>query len=141
MIQASMIQKFNIKKIKTDNKPGLLNPINLQEINKELKINFEINNLFYITDLNSIKSRGRHANTNTSEILICIKGTFDLKCYDGKKYLNYTLKENEAIYIPEMIWLDFNNFKDCIILVLTSIVPIIKKKSIYDIEEFKTVVN
>lgn len=136
-----MIKKFSIKKIKTENKPGFLNPINLEEINNVLGIKFEINNLFYITELNSIKSRGKHANSNTKEILICIKGTFDILCFDGKTHKNYNLKENEAIYVPEMIWLDFKNFKDCIILVLTSILPITKKESIYDMETFKKIVN
>ena len=40
-----------------------------------------------------------------------------------------------------MIWLSFYNFKECILLVLTSITPIIEKESIYDIEEFKKIVN
>jgi hypothetical protein len=136
-----MIKKFKIKSIETDGKPGILCPLKIDEINKQLNINFKINNIFYITDLNSIKSRGNHANTNTSEILICIKGSFDLKCFDGKNKVSHNLKEHDAIYIPKMIWLDFNNFKDCIILVLTCIEPIIHKDSIYDIEEFKKTVN
>ena len=134
-----MIKKFKIKNIKTENKPGILCPLKIDEINKELGINFSINNLFYITDLNSLESRGKHANTNTTEILICIKGSFDLKCFDGTNTVTHTLKEHDSVYIPEMIWLDFNNFKDCIILVLTSIAPIIKKDSIYDINEFKNI--
>jgi hypothetical protein len=136
-----MIQKFNIESIKTVNKPGELCPFNIHEISKKLGINFKINNLFYITDLNSIKSRGNHANTNTSEIIICISGSFDIECFDGKEKFNYNLKKNEALYIPNMIWLSFYNFKECILLVLTSITPIIEKESIYDIEEFKKIVN
>ena len=136
-----MIQKFKIKSIETEGKPGILCPLKIDEINRELGINFKINNLFYITELNSLQSRGKHANTNTTEILICIKGSFDLKCFDGTNTVTHTLKEHDSIYIPEMIWLDFNNFKDCIILVLTSIAPVIKKDSIYDIEEFKKIVN
>ena len=136
-----MIKKFKIKSIKTDGKPGILCPLKIEDINRELGINFKINNLFYITELNSIQSRGKHANTNTCEILICIKGSFDLKCFDGKNHSQYSLTEHDAIFVPEMIWLDFNNFKDSIILVLTSITPIIKKESIYDIDNFKKIVE
>jgi hypothetical protein len=136
-----MIKKFNIESIKTDNKPGVLCPLNIQEISNKLDINFKINNLFYITDLNSIKSRGNHANINTSEIIICINGSFDLDCFDGKEKVHYNFKKNDAIYIPNMIWLSFYNFKECIILVLTNITPIIEKDSIYDIEQFKKIVN
>jgi len=50
-----------------------------------------------------------------SEILICIKGSFDLKCIEHEEK-NFTLTENEAIYIPKMVWIEFNNFKNCIIL-------------------------
>lgn len=136
-----MIKKFKIKGIETEGKPGILCPLKIDEINKELGINFKINNLFYITELNSLESRGKHANTNTSEILICIKGSFYLKCFDGKNTVNHNLKELDAVFIPKMIWLDFDNFKDCIILVLTCIEPIIHKDSIYNIEEFKKIVN
>ena len=136
-----MIQKFKIKGIETEGKPGILYPLKIDEINKELGINFKINNLFYITELNSLESRGKHANINTSEILICIKGSFDLKCFDGTNTVTHTLNEHDSIFIPEMIWLDFNNFKDCIILVLTCIEPIIHKDSIYDMDEFKKIIN
>jgi len=136
-----MIKKFNIKGIKTEGKPGILCHLKIDEINRELGINFKINNLFYITELNSKRSRGKHANTNTSEILICLNGSFDLKCFDGKNENNITLTKNDAVFVPKMIWLDFNNFKDCIILVLTCIEPIIHKDSIYDIDEFKKIVN
>lgn len=131
-----MIKQFTIPHIKTENKPGILCPLKIQDINQRLHINFSINNLFYITDLNSLESRGKHANINTEEILICIKGSFNLECFDGKTKFNYTLKEHDAIYIPKMVWLDFNNFKECIILVLTSITPVIEKDSIHDIDEF-----
>tara|TARA_Y100000389_G_C17377810_1_gene472634 strand:- start:13 stop:426 length:414 start_codon:yes stop_codon:yes gene_type:complete len=131
-----MIKQFTIPHIKTKNKPGILCPLKIQDINQKIHVDFTINNLFYITDLNSLESRGKHANTNTEEILICIKGSFNLECFDGKNKYNYTLKEHDAVYIPKMVWLDFNNFKECIILVLTSITPVIEKESIHDIDEF-----
>ena len=135
------IQKIKFEKKHVSDKPGFLYPINIHEINKKLNLNFKINNLFYITELNSINSRGKHANKNTSEIIICIKGKFDLFCFDGKTKTKYILNSNEAIYIPKMIWLDFNNFKDCIILVLTNIEPVIEKESIYNIQEYINIMN
>lgn len=132
-----MNKKFKLDHIKTKNKPGTLVNINIKKINNLLKINFNPNKIFYINDLNSLKPRGNHANCNAQEILICLQGSFEIKLFDGKKEEKYTIKKNSGIYIPKNVWLDFYNFKNCVILVFVEIDINIQKESIYDINEFK----
>lgn len=80
--------KFNLTSILTDGKPGELVNINIKEISRKLNIEFNPNQIFYLTDLNSLKSRGKHSNSNVQEILICLQGSFDIKLNNGKEEKN-----------------------------------------------------
>lgn len=128
--------KFNLTSILTDGKPGELVNINIKEISRKLNIEFNPNQIFYLTDLNSLKSRGKHSNSNVQEILICLQGSFDIKLNNGKEEKKYEIKKNEGIYVGRNIWLDFYNFKNCVILVFAEIDATIKKVSVYDYNEF-----
>ena len=129
--------QFNLNPIITKNKPGSLVNLNIDDISNKLGINFKYNKIFYINDLNSLKSRGNHSNSNAREILVCLNGSFDIKLFDGENETLYKITKNKGIYIEEDLWIDFFNFKDCTILVFVEIFPIISKESIYDIDEFK----
>lgn len=128
--------KFTLESIVTEGKPGSLCDINLDKIEKDLNINFKPNQFFYLTDLNSYNSRGKHSNSNVQELLICLEGSFDINLNNGKHETKYNIRKNEGVYIGRNIWLDFYNFKNCIIFVLAEIDNEIKKKSIYDFTEF-----
>lgn len=134
-----MYKIFKLNDIITKKKPGVLIDINLNKIKE--KLNFNLKKIFYIKDLNSELSRGNHSNSNVSEVLICMKGSFELKLFDGKKYDTFNMKENDCIFVPENIWIEFKNFKNCIIMVLVDILDKKEKKSIYDINEFIEYVN
>ena len=128
--------KFKLEPIYTEGKPGELVNIDIRNLSKKLNIDFNPNKIFYLTDLNSIKSRGKHSNSNVQEILICLQGSFDIKLNDGKEEKKYKIKKNEGIYVGKNIWLDFYNFKNCVILVFAEIDATIKKVSIYNYEDF-----
>tara|TARA_B100000902_G_C27042547_1_gene780085 strand:+ start:210 stop:647 length:438 start_codon:yes stop_codon:yes gene_type:complete len=119
----------------TKNKPGTLIDLNIDKICEENNIKFSITKSFYITNLDSNQSRGNHSNSNASEILVCLKGTFDLTLFNGNEYKKISLKENDLIYIDKNIWLELNNFKDCIILAFVNIFPS-DKKSCYNIDDY-----
>jgi oxalate decarboxylase/phosphoglucose isomerase-like protein (cupin superfamily) len=127
---------ISLNAIVTKNKPGTLVDLDINKICEENNIKFNSTKSFYITNLNSIQSRGNHSNSNASEILVCLKGTFDLTLFNGNEYKKITLKENDLIYIDKNIWLELNNFKDCIILAFVSICKT-EKKSCYDIDDYK----
>lgn len=124
--------KFTLETILTEGKPGGLVNIDL----KKLGFSLNPNSFFYLTDLNSANSRGKHSNSNVQEILICIQGSFEIKLNNGKEEIKYNVQKNEAIYVGRNVWLDFYNFQNCIIFVLAEIDSEIKKKSIYSYDDF-----
>ena len=130
-----MIKKITLPHIITEGKPGSLVNLRLNEICQENNINFNPNHIFYLNGLNSILSRGNHSNGNAKEMLICLQGSFDVYLLNGKIESNYNIKENEMIFIPNDIWIEINNFKNCVILVYVEIFA--EKKSIYSLEEYK----
>ena len=128
--------KFKLDSISTNGKPGELINIDLKKITKKLNIDFNCNKIFYLNDLNSTKSRGNHSNSNARELLICLNGSFEIKLNNGKKEETYLINKNEGIFVDKNIWLDFYNFKNCVILVFVDIEFTTEKKSIYNYEEF-----
>jgi len=128
--------KFKLESICTEGKPGELVNVDIKKISNDLKIKFDPNHIFYLTDLNSTKSRGKHSNSNVQEILICMQGSFEIKLDDGNEVTNYEINKNEGIYVGTNIWLDFYNFKNCVISVFSDNDNTSKKASIYNYDEF-----
>jgi oxalate decarboxylase/phosphoglucose isomerase-like protein (cupin superfamily) len=128
-------KKFSLHPIVTDGKPGELIDLNLKNICLKNEIPFTISKCFYLNELNSELSRGNHSNTNASEILICLKGSFEIKLHDGIKEKIFKLKKNDAIYINKNIWVSYYNFNDCIIMAFVNIFNN-DKTSCYNFNDF-----
>jgi hypothetical protein len=126
---------FSLNSIITDGKPGKLVDLDINKICMEHNFPFTISKCFYIYDLDSKLSRGNHSNSNASEILICLKGSFEIKLHDGKEEKGFSMNENEAIFINRNIWIEIYNFKECIIMAFVNILPN-EKKSCYDFNDF-----
>lgn len=120
--------------VKTDNKPGNLVNLNIDNIKE--KYNFKETNRFYLNDLNSVRGRGRHSNQNVREIFVCLSGKCNLELFNCYKKEYIYINQNQAIFIPNNIWIDFYNFKDCIILVLVENNEPLEKKSIYNLKDY-----
>ena len=129
-------KKIILNNIETEGKPGKLVDLNIDKICQENNIYFNISKCFYINDLNSELSRGNHSNYNASEILVCLNGSFDIKLHDGKNEIIFKLNKNEAIFIDKHIWIEFYNFKDCIIMAFVHILKNNTKNSCYNFDEF-----
>jgi mannose-6-phosphate isomerase-like protein (cupin superfamily) len=136
-------KKFKITTIKTDGKPGELVDIqtNVDTFCLENNVGFHISKCFYITNLASALSRGKHSNRKASEVLICLTGRFEIKLHNGKAQETFVLEQNDAIFINRNIWIDFYNFTDCIILAFVCIDEPDGKFSCYDFNEFLSTVN
>jgi quercetin dioxygenase-like cupin family protein len=80
-------------------------------------------------------SRGNHSNNNASEILICLKGTFEIKLHDGVEEKLFRLNKNDAIYVNKNIWISYYNFDDCIIMAFVNII-VDDKTSCYSFNDF-----
>lgn len=127
---------FDLKPIVTENKPGELINVSIKDICRELDIEFEPNNQFYINKLNSSSSRGNHSNNNVNELLLCLSGSFEIKLFDGKETKIVNIKANQGVYIPKNIWIEYSHFENCIIFVFVELLGN-NKECIYNIEEYK----
>lgn len=127
---------FELKSIHTENKPGKLIDLNFKRICRELNLQFQLSKCFYLNDLNSYSSRGKHSNLNCTEILICMNGTFDIKLNNGEDFVIIHMKKNNGIFIDKNIWIDIYNFKDSIIAGFVDIDFDENKNSCYDFEEY-----
>jgi len=128
-------KKFKLNPIITDGKPGELIDIDINKICLENNFIFNVSKYFYINNLNSNLPRGNHSNYNASEILICLTGSFEIKLYDGTNTEIFKLNKNDAIYINKNIWIEFYNFKECIIMAFINIFNN-DKRSCYNFQDF-----
>lgn len=130
-------KKIELKPIITKNKPGELIDLDINKICFNNGINFTLTKCFYITNLNSNKSRGNHSNENAKECLFCSNGSFDIFLHNGNEKISLKMKENDLLYISNNVWIEMNNFVNCNILAFVCLlVP--QKKSCYDFSKFIT---
>lgn len=80
------------------------------------QIPFKIKRVFWMRDVPHIQMRGSHKHKECEQIIICIKGSFDV-WLDG---LKYHLDENgPALYVPTGTVIElglFNNGTTCLVL-------------------------
>lgn len=114
------IKLISLIPIITQDKPGALAEINIKNICKEYNIEFNTDKCFYVNELNSPLSRGNHSNRNVSEILVCLQGSFEIKLHDGINETTFEITQNNAIYIDKNVWINYYNFKNCVILVFVN---------------------
>ncbi len=78
--------------------------------------------IFYIYHVPEGAQRGGHAHKDISQLIIAVKGSFDVKLYDGTETKKIKLSEyNKTVLIPPGIWADLDNFtKNTLCLVLAS---------------------
>lgn len=97
---------------------------------KGKEIPFETKRIFYIYNTKQGVVRGKHANINSEFFIINIQGSCKIKVTDGdhEEYF-YLDKQNQAVYIPKMLWKEMYDFSpNSILLVLSN--------EIYDPNEY-----
>lgn len=106
--------KFNLN-IKDNN--GILVPLE-----QDFNIPFEIKRIFYTYKVPNSESRGNHAYFKTKQVLICINGSVEIKCFDGIKESIYKLDNpSQGIYIDAKVWRStYNHSENCVLLALSS---------------------
>lgn len=107
---------FELHRITTIGKPGALYEVDVSGLCAERCIPFVTTKTFYIVDLDSDGYRGMHANTNASEVLVCLKGSCEVRLYNRKTWNTIHLSEHTALFINKDIWLELTNFRSCILL-------------------------
>ncbi|MDR1341204.1 MAG: FdtA/QdtA family cupin domain-containing protein [Prevotellaceae bacterium] len=85
-------------------------------------IPFDIKRVFYIYNIPPAEERGMHAHKFCHEVLIAVRGSFDVELDDGRNKRTFTL--NNPVYglhIPPGIWAVEKKYtRDAICLVLAS---------------------
>jgi len=83
------------------------------------EIPFGIQRMYVIYDTQQDISRGFHAHKTLQQVLVCIKGSCEIKLDNGVK--NEVVNLNSplvGIYIKDHIWREMHNFSDDCILVV-----------------------
>ena len=96
---------------------------------------------FFVTDVPDRNPRGMHSHFETKQLIICLKGSIDVRLHDGKKEKIYKIKQGEAIYIPNLIWDEqiYNSIET--ILVSLCSTHYNTEDYIHDFEQFKNLKN
>tara|TARA_R110000765_G_scaffold80379_3_gene157788 strand:- start:791 stop:1210 length:420 start_codon:yes stop_codon:yes gene_type:complete len=114
---------------------GTLTPIE----GKELP--FSIERVFYINGVPEGDIRGCHAHFRTEQLLLCLNGTVDVICKDGKNKKRYTLDSpQKGLYIPAMIWDEQIYGKDAVLVSLCS-TPYLASDYISNYDEYTRLIN
>lgn len=103
--------------------------------NKDLP--FEIKRIFYIYDVETVVTRGKHGHKSCSQMLICLNGqcTITLDTYKNKN--TYVLNEtnrNTGVLIVPYTWTTFECSIGCVILVICN-EEFNKEEYIYNYDE------
>lgn len=116
---------------------GFLVPL---EYENNLPIN--INRIFYIYNVPKNSKRGAHAYKNTKQVLICISGSINISCFDGKNKTEYELNSpDQALYMSPNIWREtYNHSSNAVVLVLSSL-EYDENDYIRDYDEFMEVIK
>lgn len=108
--------KIKLNKFNEGNN-GILVPLETEN-----NISFRIKRIFYTYNVPTDSERGAHAYYNTKQVLICLSGSIEVRCFDGNSEVVYVLnKPDEGLYISPHIWrTTFNHSSDAVLLVLSS---------------------
>jgi dTDP-4-dehydrorhamnose 3,5-epimerase-like enzyme len=83
---------------------GSLFPIEFHELNL-----FEIKRIYSV--YNNKGKRGGHAHYTEREFFFMAEGECICRVHDGKKWTSVSLQVGEnAIYVPNLVWHEFNDF-------------------------------
>jgi dTDP-4-dehydrorhamnose 3,5-epimerase-like enzyme len=85
-------------------------------------IPFEIRRIYFISNVVKSAVRGGHAHRTLQQVIIAIKGSFDIHLDDGRVKRTIHLDSNcVGLFVGSMIWRRLTNFSDdAICLVLAS---------------------
>ena len=105
---------LKIKNINTNGKTGILHCLN--------SIEFDIQRMFFIDDMETNNIRGLHANLNVDEVIIVLSGSIHVKTITKDRHeTEKVFHKNEVCYIKRQLWLEFQALdKNTLILVLAN---------------------
>ena len=110
---------------------------NLIPIEGNIDVPFHIKRIFYVYDVKDNDVRGQHAHYKTEQVLVCLNGKVDVRCFDGTTWVSYVLDSpKKALFIPAMIW-DEQVYYNGSFLCVFADQRYSRDDYIFDINEFK----
>jgi len=105
-------------------------------------IPFSIKRVYYLYDVPSDSYRGGHAHRLQQSVVIALSGSFEVVIDNGKVRERIILnKPNQALYIPEMIWREIENFSSGSVCLVLASTEFDESEYIRDYGDFKSVVS
>ena len=85
-------------------------------------IPFEIKRIYFLKNLEFLKSRGFHAHKNLKQVMFCISGSCKLILDNGKIREEILLDSHSfGVYLESFLWREMHEFSEnCILFVLAS---------------------
>ncbi|MGO1043860.1 sugar 3,4-ketoisomerase [Clostridioides difficile] len=115
---------------------------NLIALESNKVIPFEIKRVYYIYDVPNNVERGFHAHKNLEQVLICLSGSVNIKCYDGVKETVFVLnKKNTGLYIGQAVWHEMFSFDETTVLISIASEHYNEDDYIRNYEEFLAYIN
>lgn len=91
----------------------------IAESNREIP--FEIKRVYFIDQLAIGSLRGFHAHKELTQVIVCLRGSFDLELYNGTRNSIVNMKSGDHELILPMVWHSMKNFSnECLIAVFAS---------------------
>lgn len=83
---------------------------------------FPIKRVYWLYDVPKFSSRGAHAHKNLRQIMLCVKGSLQIKLDDGYSKRDITLNDpTVGLVVEKMIWRDITDFSsDAVLIVFAS---------------------
>ena len=99
-------------------------------------IPFSVKRVYFISDVPTGQSRGRHGHKSLEQVFLCLKGSFELNVTDGENFDRQVLTQNDAFYAPSGLWRDLVNFSDDAVCLVLASAPYDVSDYIHDYSEF-----
>ncbi|MFA5463831.1 MAG: FdtA/QdtA family cupin domain-containing protein [Dysgonamonadaceae bacterium] len=115
---------------------------NISVIENGATIHFDVKRIYYLYDVPIGESRAGHAHKELQQLIIAVRGSFDITLDDGEQKRTFTLnKPYQGLLVVPGIWREIDNFSsDSVCLVLAS-TYYNEDDYIRDYQEFKTLKN
>lgn len=108
-------------------------------IAEEKELPFPVKRVFWIYDIGKGKSRGGHAHLNCEEVVVAVRGGFDMYVDDGKESQTVRMDEPSCgIYIRKNVWCELRNFAPGTICVVMASEAYEADGYIHDYDIFKS---
>ena len=115
---------------------------NLTFIESGVQVPFEVKRNYWIYDVPSGMWRDGHAFKQQQELLVSLRGSFDVVVSDGDVEQTYHLSRPQiGLYVPRMTWRYINNFSTNSVALVLSSTYFDEDDYIVDFEEFKALKN